>query len=171
MPAAIPADRCPAATPGWRSLVSRTGKRTELARSFPAGHMVQMELHEFPGHRHRFFLVAELEDRITADDFLGFHEWAVDDTELVVLDTHLRTGLHRHQPAIVEHAAGLDLPIGELVHGVQQLGRWAHIRFWGRNNIHKAHPELLLERAAGIMPLNCLAHGTTNQSTTNRQAF
>src|ERR1700744_1905750 len=113
MPAVVSTGRGTA--PSWRCLVSRSGKRAELARSFPAGHMVQMELHEFPGHRHRLFLVAEFEDRITADDFLGFDEWAINDTKLVILDTHLGPGLPRHQPAIVEHPAGLDLPIGKLV--------------------------------------------------------
>jgi len=55
--------------------------------------VIEVQLHEFPRHRNRLFLVAKLEDRIAADDFLGFDERAIDDAELAVLDAYLRAGI------------------------------------------------------------------------------
>src|SRR5947209_7355295 len=88
---------------------SRAGEPAEFARSLPAGHEILVELHELRGHRDRFLLVAQLEDGIAADHLLGFDERTVDDAELPVPDAHLRTGSQRQQPAIVEHATGLEL--------------------------------------------------------------
>src|SRR5271169_5597515 len=157
-----------AAGPICGRLASRTGKRAELARSFPTGHMIQVELHKFLGHRHGLLLVAKLEDRIAAYDFLGFHEWAIDDAELAVLDAHLRTGLDRHQPAIVEHAAGLDLPVGELVHGLHQFRRWVSRRAGMFDEIHEAHPKTPSWASRGTLPPNCLANRSTNRPGSDR---
>src|ERR1700688_2855785 len=110
MPAAVmAADRIE------RTLASRTVKRTNFARSFPARHVVLMELHELDCRGHRLFLVPQLEDCIAADNFLGLNEWAVDDTELAIGNAHLGAGGDRHQPTAVKHAAGLDLAVGALV--------------------------------------------------------
>ena len=41
---------------------------------------------------------------------------------------HLRACSERHYPAVVEHAAGLDLAVGEFVHRLQEFRRrrpWA----------------------------------------------
>src|ERR1700730_7553075 len=48
---------------------------------------------------------SQLEDSVAANDLLGLDERAVEDGELPVRYAHLRAHGHRHQPAIVEHAA------------------------------------------------------------------
>src|ERR1700694_3262740 len=97
-------------------LGSRAGKRANLACPFPAWHQILVELHELDRRGHGLFLVPQFEDRVATDDLLGLHEWAVDDAKLAVRNAHLRARGNRHQPATVEHAAGLDLPVGQLVH-------------------------------------------------------
>ena len=89
--------------------------------------------------RHGLFLVAQFEDRIAADQLLGLDERAVDDAELAVRDPDLRAHRDRHQPATVEHPAGLDLPVGELVHGLHQRRRRVLIGLRRGNDIHEAH--------------------------------
>src|SRR3984893_9611868 len=96
------------------SFMGRHGERANLARPFPARHVVLMELHELDRRGHGLLLVPQLEDRVAADHLLGLHERAIDDPELAVRDAHLGTHGDRHQPAAVEHAASLDLPVGEL---------------------------------------------------------
>src|ERR1700716_844351 len=86
------------------TLASRAGKRAKLARPFPAGHEVLVELHELPCRRHGLLLARQLEDRIAADDLLGLHERPVEDAELAIRYAHLRARGERHQPAHVEQA-------------------------------------------------------------------
>src|SRR5205823_5826429 len=93
---------------------ARCSKGTNLAGAVPARHVIEVQLHELPRRRHRLFLVAQFEDRVTADHFLGLDERPVDYAELAVGDAHLRTHRDRHQPAAVDHATGLDLPVGKL---------------------------------------------------------
>src|SRR5277367_1270348 len=130
---------------------SRRGKRAKLARSLPARHVIEVELHELLCHSHGLLLVAQLEDGIAADDFLGLDEGAIDDTELAVGDADLGPGLDRHQPAIVEHAAGLDLPVGELVHRLHHFRRRTSRSTGVFDEVHEAHGKLLIERAAAII--------------------
>src|SRR5690349_4342718 len=52
----------------------RSGHHANLAGSFPARHMLDVQLHELPGRGQRLLLVAEFEDREAADHFLGFDE-------------------------------------------------------------------------------------------------
>src|SRR5262249_42993679 len=73
----------------------------QLAGALPARHVVEMELHDLPGHCQRLGLVAELEDGVTADHFLGFHERAVGDAELAAFDRDVRALLQRGQSAHV----------------------------------------------------------------------
>src|SRR5262249_32755070 len=68
------------------TLHARAHHGPQLAGAFPARHVIDMELHELPGHGERFSLVSELEDRVAADHFLGLHERAVGDTQLAVRD-------------------------------------------------------------------------------------
>src|SRR4051794_25215657 len=65
---------------------ARRRKCPQLTRPFPARHMVEVQLHEFLGHRQGLLLVAQLEYRIAADHLLGLHERAVDDAELAIGD-------------------------------------------------------------------------------------
>jgi hypothetical protein len=60
-------------------------------------------------------------------------------TELAIGNAHLGAGFNRHQPAAVEHAAGLDLPVGKLVHRLHELrGRIAPgARVF--DEVHEAH--------------------------------
>jgi hypothetical protein len=110
-----------------------------------------VELHEFPRRRQRLLLVPELEDGVAADHLLGLDERAIDDAELPVRDAHLRPHGERRQPATIEHAAGLDLPVGELVHRLQEFRRRRH-SVGGLDDEHEAHVcELLLRRAAGAI--------------------
>ena len=87
------------------------GEHAELARPFPAWHQVLVELHEFLCRCQGFLLVAEFEDRVTANDFLGLDERAIDHTKLAALDAYLRAHGERHQPTIIEHAPGFYLPL------------------------------------------------------------
>src|SRR5260370_42328218 len=120
------------------SLPVRRRKRANLARPFPARHVVLVELHELDCRGHGLFPVPQLEDRIAADDLLGLHERTVDNAGLAVRDAHLSAGPDRHQPAGVEHAAGLDLPVGELHPRRHEFSRWWLIAD-GRDDIHEAH--------------------------------
>src|SRR6202048_3192096 len=92
------------------SLMGRHSERANLARPFPARHVLLMELHELDCRGHGLLLVPQLEDRVAADHLLRLHERAIDDPELSVGDAHLGTHGDRHQPAAVDHAASLDLP-------------------------------------------------------------
>src|SRR6267142_3557790 len=74
-----------------RTVDARRRKGTNLAGAVPARHVIEVQLHEFPRRRDRLFLVAQLEDRIAADHFLGLDERPVDHGELAVGDAHLRT--------------------------------------------------------------------------------
>src|SRR5882757_228297 len=131
--ATVMAADCTGGTPA-----SRAGEGAKLARPFPTRHEVLVELHELLGGRQGLFLAWQLEDRVAANDLLGLHERAVDDAELPVDDPHLCARGERHQPAAVEHAAGLDLPIGELVHRLHEFRRRAG---WvsGCDDEHEAH--------------------------------
>src|SRR5215510_9981353 len=114
----------------------------QLAGAFPARHVVEMELHELLRHRERLGLVAELEDGVAADDFLGFHERAVGDAELAAFDRDVRALLQRRQTAHVDHPAGLDLAFGELAHRLHQSGGRAFHRLRGDDDGHEAHEKL-----------------------------
>src|SRR5262249_3269639 len=59
-----------------------TDHGAHFASAFPARHVIEMELHELLRHCQCFGLVAQLEDRIAADHFLGLHERTVSDAEL-----------------------------------------------------------------------------------------
>jgi len=74
----------------------------KLANTLPARHEVLVQLHELLRRRQSFRFVAQLEDRVTADDLLGLHERTVDNAELAVRDAHLGAGSHGHQPTIVK---------------------------------------------------------------------
>src|SRR5712664_554200 len=89
----------------WRAPASRPGKRANLARSFPARHVILVNLHELDRLCHGLLLVPQLEDRVAADHLLGLHERTVDHAELAVGDAHLRTQCARHQRAAIEHVA------------------------------------------------------------------
>src|SRR4051794_38446164 len=117
--------------------------RPQLASTFPARHVVEMELHELPGHGECLGLVAEFEDRVAADHFLGLDERAIGDAQLAVDDGDPRSLLQRHQPAHVDHPAGLDLAFGELAHGLHERGRRASHRLRGSDDGHEAHEKLL----------------------------
>src|SRR3982074_518543 len=69
-----------------RAIHARRREGANLAGAIPAGHMLEVQLHEFPRRRHRFFLVAQLEDRVAADHFLGLDERPVDHAELAIGD-------------------------------------------------------------------------------------
>src|SRR5215218_9088321 len=64
-------------------------ERAHLPGAFPARHVIEVELHEFLGQRHRLFLPAQFGDGVAADDFLGLDEGTIDDAELAVDDTDL----------------------------------------------------------------------------------
>src|SRR5229473_1147227 len=115
------------------------GERANLARPFPTRKEVLVQLHELRRRCHGLFLALQLEGGIAANDLLGLHERAVDDAELPVRDAHLRAGGERHQPAIVEQAAGLDLSVGELVHRLQELRRRRSKGVGGFDYEHEAH--------------------------------
>ena len=67
---------------------------------------------------------------------LGLYERPVDDAEFPVRDAHLGAGGERHQPAIVEHTAGLS--VGEFVHRLHK--RRARGPTVGRfDDEHKVH--------------------------------
>src|SRR5260370_9326160 len=106
-----------------RPFPSRTtrGKRAKLADPFPTRHEILVELHELLRRRQRLFFARQLEDRVAADDFLGLHEWPVGDAELAARYAHLRACGHGHEPAMVNQAAGLDFPIGALVHRLEEF--------------------------------------------------
>src|SRR5256885_14129409 len=57
-------------------------ERADLAAAFPARHVVDVQLHELLRQRHGLLLVAQLEDGVAADHFLGLHERPVDDAKL-----------------------------------------------------------------------------------------
>ena len=133
--AVMTADRCLA---GFGLTSPANGESAHLAGAFPARHQVLVELHELLGRGERLFLAGQFENRIAADHFLGLDERAIDDAELAVVDAHLRAGGERHQPAIVEHAAGLDLAVGELAHGLEQFRR-RRARMGGFNDEHEPH--------------------------------
>ena len=79
----------------------------QLASAFPARHVVEMELHELPGHRQRLLLVAQFEDGIAADHFLGFDKGAVGDAELAVGNGYPRALL---QAASARHCRSSGRP-------------------------------------------------------------
>src|SRR5262249_42937555 len=51
-----------------------TDHGAHFANAFPARHVIEMELHELLPHGECFGLVAQFEDGIAADHFLGFHK-------------------------------------------------------------------------------------------------
>src|ERR1700730_3091314 len=114
------------------------GERAKLTNPFPAGEEVLVELHELLRRGQGLLLVPQLEDRVAADHFLGLDERAVDDTELPVLDAHLGARGVWHEAAVVEHAAGRDLTVGELVHRLQERRR-RRPGVGGPDYEHKAH--------------------------------
>src|SRR5229473_112842 len=122
------------------SFMGRHSERANLARAFPARHVVLMELHELDRRGHGLLLVPQLEDRVAADHLLRLHERAIDDPELSVRDAHLGTHGNRHQPAVVDHAASLDPPVGELAHRLHQCRRRRARRVGRWDAIHEAHP-------------------------------
>src|SRR6201992_306056 len=153
--------RRPRRTNPWVTTVRLTGgpgswagERAKLARTLPSRHEVQGQLHEFPGHRHGFFRVAQLEDRVTSDDFLGLHEGAINDAELAVLEADLRASGNRHQAAIVEHAARLDLAVGKFMHGVHHFRRRRYGGTGVFDDVHKTH---LRAPSRGEPPASCAA--------------
>src|ERR1700720_3040158 len=83
------------------SFMGRHRERADLARPFPARHMVLVQLHELDRRGHGLLLVPQLEDRVAADHLLGLHERAIDDTELPILDAHLRARGSWHEAAVV----------------------------------------------------------------------
>src|SRR3979490_3373351 len=89
------------------AFMGRHGERANLARPFPARHVVLMELHELDRGGHGLLLVPQLEDGGPPVSPLRPHEGAIDDPELSVRDPHLGTRGDRHQPAAVDHAASL----------------------------------------------------------------
>src|SRR5258707_4528208 len=105
----------------WRAFASRAarGKRAKLTDPFPPRHEILVELHELLRRGQRLLLARQVEDRIAADDFFGLHERAVGDAQPPVRYAHLRARGHGHEPAMVKQAAGLDFPIGELVHRLE----------------------------------------------------
>src|SRR3981081_2696635 len=121
------------------AFMGRHGERANLARPFPARHVVLMELHELDRGGHGLLLVPQLEDRVAADYLLRLHERAIDDPELSVRDPHLGTRGDRHQPAAVDHAASLALPVGELAHRLHQCRRRSARRVGRCEEIHEAH--------------------------------
>src|SRR6266436_1923608 len=143
-----------------RPFPSRTtrGKRAKLADPFPTRHEILVELHELLRRGQGLFFARQLEDRIAADDFLGLHEWAVGDAELAARYAHLRACGHGHEPAMVKQAAGLDFPIGELVHRLEEF-RCRRPGVGGFDYEHETHlrtPQEGEPRAPS--PLNCLAN-------------
>src|SRR5260370_9795225 len=155
------------------SLTIRHPKRANLARPFPARHMIQVQLHEFLRTCQRLLLVAEFEDGVAADDLFCLHERAIDNAELAVRDAHVSAGLDRHQPAAVEHAASLDLPVGALAHRLHQFRRWISRTAGLLDEIHEAHRSTPLEgeppapSPRGTVSLVEL----TNEPRANRHAF
>src|SRR3954470_1278397 len=106
---------------GDEAFASRASKRANLARPFPARHEVLVELHKFDGGRNSFFLVSQLKDGIATDDLLGLDKWAIHDAKLSIRYPNLCACGDGHPPATVEHGAGLDLPVGELVHRLHKF--------------------------------------------------
>jgi len=97
-----------------------------------------VQLHELPRRGQGFFLARQLEDRVAADDLLGLDERSIEDAKLPARYAHLRAHRERHQPAIVEHAARLDLSVGELVHRLHEF--WRRRSGVGRFDYeHEAH--------------------------------
>src|SRR6267378_4967845 len=114
------------------------GERAELARPFPAREEILVESHELRRRRQSLFLALQLENGVAANDLLGLYEGAVDHAELPALNPHLRARGERHQPAVVEHAAGLDFPVGELVHRLQECRR-RRSNMGGSDYEHESH--------------------------------
>src|ERR1700731_534165 len=135
-----------AAEPVCRTLASRAGwgKRAKFTRPFPPRHELLVELHELGRRRDGLFLALQLEDRVAANDLLGLYERAVEDAELPVRYAHLRAHGERRETAAVEHAAGLDLPVGKLVHRLDEFWR-RRPRVGGFDDKHEAHLRTPLE--------------------------
>ena len=49
-----------------------------------------MKLHELDRRRQSLFLAVQLEDGITANNFLGFDERTIENAELPIYNSHLR---------------------------------------------------------------------------------
>src|ERR1700682_6257725 len=102
------------------SFMGRHGERADLARPFPARHVVLMELHELDRRGHGLLLVPQLEDRVATAHLLRLHERALAAPGLPALEAPRGPHGARHHPAAVDHAASLDLPVGELAHRLHQ---------------------------------------------------
>ena len=135
---------------GERTAAARAarGERAKLAHPLPAREEVLVELHELHRRGQGLLLVPQLEDRVAADHLLGLDERAVDDTELPVLDAHLRARGGWQEAAAVKHAAGRDLPVGELVHRLQERRR-RRPGVGGPDYEHKAHLRTPSEASRG----------------------
>ena len=110
----------------------RRGEGPQFAGAFPARHVIEMELHEFLGHGQGFRLVAQLEDGIAADHFLGLDEGAVDDAELAVGDPHPRAGRSGISPPLSIIRPALISRSESLLHGLHQRRGRARHRLAGR---------------------------------------
>src|SRR5258707_9382329 len=144
----------------WRAFASRAarGKRAKLTDPFPPRHEILVELHELLRRGQRLFFARQVEDRIAADDFLGLHERAVGDAQPPVRYAHLRARGQGHEPAMVKQAAGLDFPIGELVHRLEECG-CRRPSVGGLDYEHEMHLRTPPEgEPRAPSPLNCLAN-------------
>src|ERR1700716_2747330 len=85
------------------AFMGRHGERANLARPFPARHVVLMALHELDRGGHGLLLVPQREDRGPAAYPLPVRDGAIDGLELPVGDPRLGTRGDGHQPAAVDH--------------------------------------------------------------------
>ena len=122
----------------------------DLAGAFPARHVIEVQLHELVRHGDRLLLVAQFEDRVAADHFLGFDERAVDHAELAVRDLDLAppiaTGisppLSIMRPALISRSASLRM-------ASISAGVGPRIGCGGGNDIHEAHRKTPVEASCG----------------------
>ena len=116
-----------------------------------------MELHELDRRRHRLFLVTKFEDRVTADDFLGFDERAVNDTEFpfamrtcAPAASGIRPPLSIMRPALISRSASLFIASRSSGVGGPE---WADVM-----NDMKRMRKLLLSEMLRHRRGNCLAN-------------
>ena len=95
--------------------------RTSQVPSQPG--MWSVKLHELLGRGERFLLVAEFEDRVATDHFLGLDERAVDDPQLAALNrtcapscSGISPPMSIMRPALISRSA--SLPIASISSGV-----------------------------------------------------
>src|SRR5262245_9252712 len=147
--------------PRTRHVVRRGEDRANFRFTLPARPVVLVELHELLRLLDRFFLGLQLEDCVSADDFLGLGKRTVGDAYLSAGHPHARAHRTREESAGLDQRAGLhglDAQLRDRVH--EPLRRGTGV-LGGLDHRQESHCVCLLCLGSGLDPASTLTTKTT----------